>query len=50
MAARKPSLAELQVVAEHAALRVAIYRRRTCLGARRAAAPGRARAHRQGRG
>jgi hypothetical protein len=32
MAARKPSLAELQVVAEHAALRVAIYRRRTCLG------------------
>jgi predicted metal-dependent hydrolase len=32
MAARKPSLAELRAVAEHAALRVALYRRRTYLG------------------
>jgi hypothetical protein len=31
MAARKPSLAELRAVAEHAALRVALYRRRTYL-------------------
>ena len=32
MAAKKPSLAELRAVAEHAALRVALYRRRTYLG------------------
>jgi hypothetical protein len=32
MAAREPSLAELRAVAEHAALRVALYRRRTYLG------------------
>jgi hypothetical protein len=32
MAARKPSLAELRAVAEHAALRVALYRRRTYFG------------------
>jgi hypothetical protein len=32
MEARDPSLAELRAAAEHAALRVALYRRRTYLG------------------
>jgi hypothetical protein len=32
MAAREPSLAELRAVAEHAALHIAPYRRRTYLG------------------
>ena len=32
MKARDPSVAELRAAAEHAALRVALYRRRTYLG------------------